>query len=103
MILRLVKMTFKEDEIENFLQLFDTVKSKIKAHEGCTHLALWQQKNTPNVIFTFSIWEHEDHLESYRHSELFIETWENTKIKFSAKPEAWSVEQLVSSNHNIFN
>lgn len=102
MIFRLVKMTFKEPEVDNFLELFHAVKDKIKNRQGCTHLELWQQKELPAVIFTFSIWEDEDCLEAYRNSDLFKDTWAKTKIKFSDKPEAWSVEQLVSSNHNIF-
>ncbi len=101
MIIRLVKMSFKPEEVDNFLSLFETVKIKIRAREGCTHLALWQQKDQPNVMFTYSIWDHEVHLESYRHSALFEETWALTKVKFNAKPEAWSVEQLVSSANNI--
>ncbi len=101
MIIRLVKMSFKPEEVDNFLSFFETVKSKIRAREGCTHLALWQQKNQPNVLFTFSLWENESALESYRHSDLFKETWALTKIKFNGQPEAWSVEQLVSSDNNI--
>ena len=102
MIIRLVKVSFKPEEVENFLALFETVKTKIRARKGCTHLALWQQKDQPNVMFTHSIWEHEDDLESYRQSNLFKETWALTKVKFNDKPEAWSVEQLVSSANNIF-
>jgi quinol monooxygenase YgiN len=55
MIIRLVKMSFKPEEVENFLALFETVKTKIRAREGCTHLALWQQKDQPNVMFTYSM------------------------------------------------
>lgn len=101
MIIRIVKMSFKPEEVDNFLALFETVKSKIRARQGCTHLALWQQKDEPNIMFTHSRWESELDLESYRNSELFKETWALTKIKFNDKPEAWSVEQLVSSDNNI--
>ena len=96
-------MTFRNEEVAPFLKLFEEVKTAIRNREGCKHLELWQQKDMPNVMFTFSLWQHEDHLEAYRKSDLFKTTWAKTKIKFSEKPEAWSVEQLVSSNHNIFN
>lgn len=95
-------MTFKPEETNAFLELFDSVKDQIRNFEGCQHLELWRQKGTPHIMFTFSIWEHDDNLEAYRKSKLFGTTWEKTKAKFSGKPEAWSVEQLVSSNHNIF-
>lgn len=95
-------MTFREEEVQPFLALFEEVKEKIRNFEGCEHLELWQEKNKPNVMFTYSKWGQEDHLESYRNSELFKDTWMKTKAKFGDKPEAWSVEQLVSSDNNIF-
>jgi heme oxygenase (mycobilin-producing) len=44
MIIRIVKMVFKEDEIGAFKTLFDERKSLIRSFEGCTHLELWQDK-----------------------------------------------------------
>jgi len=100
MIIRMVKMTFQHEEIDNFLQLFDTVKDKIRHFEGCSELALWRDVFHRNILFTYSIWDSEDHLNVYRHSALFEDTWAKTKIKFAGKPEAWSVEQLVGSFNN---
>ncbi|NQW43706.1 MAG: antibiotic biosynthesis monooxygenase [Bacteroidetes bacterium] len=97
MINRIVKMTFKPEEINNFLSLFEQVKDLIKACDGCLHLELWLQIGNKNVLFTFSQWISEEHLNNYRHSLLFEDTWAKTKALFAAKPEAWSVEQLVSS------
>ncbi len=90
-------MTFKPEEINNFLSLFEQVKDLIKAFDGCLHLELWLQTGNQNVLFTFSQWISEEHLNNYRHSLLFEDTWAKTKALFAAKPEAWSVEQLVSS------
>ncbi|MES2618244.1 MAG: antibiotic biosynthesis monooxygenase family protein [Bacteroidota bacterium] len=95
-------MTFKTEETDAFLALFDSVKDQIRNFEGCQHLELWRQKGTPHIMFTFSIWAQDSNLEAYRNSALFTTTWEKTKMKFSGKPEAWSVEQLVSSDNNIF-
>jgi heme-degrading monooxygenase HmoA len=44
MIIRIVKMVFKEEEIDSFKLLFDERKSLIRNFEGCTHLELWQDK-----------------------------------------------------------
>ncbi|MDQ7916141.1 antibiotic biosynthesis monooxygenase family protein [Mesonia sp. MT50] len=96
MIVRIVKMSFKEEEIENFLALFQSKKQYIRGFEGCTFLELYQDKHNPSIFFTYSYWESEANLESYRHSALFKEVWTATKIKFNAKPEAWSLDQLVS-------
>lgn len=95
MILRIVKMTFREEETENFLLLFNERKHLIRGFEGCSHLELWQEAGKNNVFFTYSMWASEDHLNHYRFSELFKDTWTKTKALFEGKPEAWSVEQKM--------
>ncbi|MEM6726722.1 MAG: antibiotic biosynthesis monooxygenase family protein [Bacteroidota bacterium] len=97
MFVRIVKMIFKEESIEEFKALFEERKEKIRHFEGCQHLELWQDRNDPTVFFTYSFWAHPDHLEAYRHSELFQDTWAKTKALFGGKPQAWSVDQL----HNV--
>ncbi|WP_130736848.1 putative quinol monooxygenase [Flavobacterium sp. J27] len=96
MFVRIVKMRFQEDKIETFLSNFNEVKEKIRNFEGNTFLELYQDKNDPCIFFTYSYWKTEDHLEKYRNSELFKKVWAETKIFFSDKPEAWSVNKLVS-------
>lgn len=94
MITRIVKMRFKEEEVDSFIQLFEQRRSLIRNFEGCTHLELWRDKNHPGTFFTYSIWDSEDHLNSYRASHFFDDTWSQTKLKFAAKPEAWTVENV---------
>jgi len=94
MIKRIVKLTFQDDKIDKFLQIFETSKSKIRNFEGCQHVELLQTKSPKNVFFTFSIWENETALENYRHSELFRNTWAQTKVLFSDKPAAWTVDLI---------
>jgi heme-degrading monooxygenase HmoA len=94
MIIRVVKMIFKEDEIASFQKLFEERKALIRNFDGCTHLELWQDKNQPNQFFTYSWWLSETHLNSYRTSHFFDETWLLTKQKFAGKPEAWTVNQV---------
>ncbi len=94
-MIRIVKMTFAPELVSDFEALFDKNKSKIRAFEGCTHLQLLQDINQTNVFFTYSFWEHPNNLENYRNSALFNEVWTATKKLFSAKPEAWNVEQKV--------
>ena len=96
MLIRIVKMTFEPKEVENFRQLFDRNKNKIRNFEGCNHLELLRDKNNRNIFFTYSYWNDEAALNNYRHSALFKEVWAETKILFSAKPEAWSVENIVT-------
>ena len=91
MLTRIVKLTFAPENIPTFEALFETVKDKIAGFEGCLHLNLYQDKNNPQIFFTYSLWEGENDLEKYRHSELFKATWAKTKVLFSDKPEAWSL------------
>ena len=96
MFVRIVKMGFHEDKVEAFLNNFEQVKQDIRNFPGNRFLELYRDKNDPNVFFTYSYWEHESDLEKYRNSELFIEVWAFTKQLFSQKPEAWSVDKLVT-------
>ena len=93
MIIRIVKMIFRQEEIESFKNLFEERKALIRNFEGCTHLELWQDKNQPGIFFTYSWWDSEEHLNSYRNSHFFDDTWNLTKQKFAGKPEAWTVEK----------
>lgn len=96
MFVRIVKMTFEPSETENFLDLFENNKKKIRGFKGCNFLELYRDKKNKNVFFTYSYWENEDALENYRTSALFKEVWGDTKRMFADKPEAWSVDKVVS-------
>lgn len=95
MITRIVKMTFRPESVAEFLSLFTEQKAKIKGFPGCHHLELLQEKSVGQVFFTYSLWENEDALEAYRHSELFKEVWNATRQLFAEKAEAWSTEKQL--------
>ncbi len=96
MFVRIVKMSFHEENIPKFLENFDLMKEKIRNATGNRLLELYQDKNNPEIFFTYSYWETEADLENYRNSELFYDVWQFTKKLFNDKPEAWSVDKLVS-------
>lgn len=89
-------MSFDAKFISDFLAMFEEKKQKIRAFEGCQFLELYQDKNNPEIFFTYSYWDDEANLEQYRNSELFKTTWKQTKTYFNNKPEAWSVDKRVS-------
>lgn len=91
MIVRIVQMTFDPSKVDEFLELFNDRKQLIRTFEGCHHLELWQEAGDSNIFFTYSKWESEEHLDHYRFSELFKDTWSKTKVLFADKPKAWSV------------
>jgi len=96
MLVRIVKMSFKPEGIEDFLSNFEVNKNKIRNSPGCQLLELYRDQNDPSVFFTYSYWENEDALNEYRASTLFKDVWQKTKVHFNAKPVAWSVDKLVS-------
>ena len=96
MFVRIVKMGFEPNKIESFLNDFELVRDKVRGYEGCLFLELYRDKNNTNQFFTYSYWENEQALENYRNSDLFKGVWKNTKQYFNQKPEAWSVDKLVS-------
>lgn len=96
MFVRIVKMSFHEEHIAAFLENFELMKTRIRNAQGNRLLELYQDKHDPRIFFTYSYWETEDDLENYRQSELFYDVWTFTKKLFNAKPEAWSVDKLVS-------
>jgi hypothetical protein len=95
MIIRIVKMTFIPEKVEEFLGVFHASKQFIRNMPGCNHLELLNDIKTSNIFFTYSYWDSENDLNNYRDSELFKEVWSKTKVLFNDKPEAWSVEQQV--------
>lgn len=91
MVIRIVKMTFKEELVAEFLTYFETIKAKIESVEGCSNLELLKDQNDDNVYFTYSHWDDLDALDNYRNSALFEEIWPQVKEMFSAKPQAHSL------------
>lgn len=93
MIIRIVKMTFDPERVNDFLEIFNSSKLLIRNFEGCSHLELLNDIRSGNTFFTYSFWESEAHLNNYRNSKLFENVWSETKRLFLSKPEAWSVNQ----------
>jgi len=96
MLVRIVKMSFHSEHIDEFLNNFNAKKEYIRNFEGCRFLELYRDKKESDIFFTYSYWDAEEHLENYRNSELFKGIWAQTKVFFNAKPEAWSVDKIVS-------
>lgn len=94
MIKRIVKLTFRPEETDAFIRIFDRSQARILAFPGCSHLELWRVTDDPDTFFTYSHWAGPDDLEAYRTSEFFRKTWQETKALFADKPQAWSVEMV---------
>ncbi|MFM2249497.1 MAG: hypothetical protein RLZZ358_424 [Bacteroidota bacterium] len=93
-LIRVVRMTFRTEEVPAFLKNFEANKILIRNFPGCRHLELWQDENEKNIFVTYSHWESEAALNQYRDSQLFKSVWSFTKTLFSEKPQAWSTKKL---------
>lgn len=89
-LIRIVRMTFQPQSVDEFLLLFDDSSNLIRAFEGCHHLELWQDADQPYVFTTYSLWTDARALDAYRESDLFKSTWKRAKTLFAEPPEAHS-------------
>lgn len=95
-MIRIVKMHFQDEHINDFKQLFTERKDKIRHFPGCTFLELWQDQHQPGIFYTYSIWQHENDLEQYRQSPIFQDTWQTVKQWFADKPMAFSAQSFIT-------
>lgn len=96
MMIRIVKLHFQDEKIQDFLSFFDTIKHKVNEFPGCHGMKLLQDINNPSIVMTYSHWEKPESLENYRTSETFGEIWSTIKPWFGEKPQAWSVEEYYN-------
>ena len=99
MIIRIVKLSFREDKTADFIAHFEKVKWEVATFPGCHGMRLLRDLNNPNQVITYSEWESEEALEKYRVSDLFQSIWPTIKPWFSSKPEAWSCQQYFNGFH----
>ena len=95
MITRIVKLTIDPSKKEEFISIFKNNNHHIKACEGCIGVELLQDEKYNNIFFTYSHWEKEENLNSYRKSEIFGVIWKATKATFCALPEAWTTKSIA--------
>lgn len=92
MIIRIVKLTIDPAKKEVFEKVFHNNKDGIASFDGCYSTELLQDIQFNNVYFTYSKWESEEHLNNYRHSDLFKGIWKQAKETFCSPPKAWSLK-----------
>ena len=83
-------MTFREDAVEEFEELFEKYSNQIRNTSGCSYLKLLKGTENSHIFFTYSHWIDAAHLENYKNSEVFKIVWPATKKLFAERPEAWS-------------
>ena len=88
-------MTFEKENIPSFERIFKASSSQIRSFPGCLHLELLQDRENPQVFFTYSHWETEADLQAYRESDFFRKVWGQTRSLFGQPPRAWSLDKYI--------
>ena len=94
MVVRIVKMVFYKNRREDFARISTSLQHKIRKVKGCLQLDLLQDIRHKNIFFSYSLWESEEHLNNYRNSDFFLQTWGKVSRWFKEKAQAWSTTKL---------
>jgi len=86
-------MEFRPEHVQDFLRQFDSVRHKIRQYPGVQCLELHRDTGQANVFYTYSKWDSEQALETYRQGELFKYAWGAVKPWFASKPQAFSLRE----------
>ena len=95
MVKRIVVMELLPGTEGRFLDIFDAIKNEIRSQRGCMSLELLRSSNKEETsIWTISLWQSIDDLETYRSSPLFQKTWSEVKTLFLNKAKAWTLTSI---------
>ena len=95
MVIRIVRMHFRDSGVAEFLRIFDENQLAIRRFPGCTHLELLKDAKDPGCYTTLSHWVDDQSLDNYRNSELFGGVWTRVKPLFSGRTEAFSLHKFI--------
>jgi quinol monooxygenase YgiN len=87
-------MHFTSEGAQLFQELFTKHQKSMASVDGCLSLELFSDVEKATSFATVSRWKTEQHLETYRNSELFLSIWKKIKPYFSEKAEAFSLISL---------
>lgn len=96
MIVRIVKLTFQKEREDDFLAFFENIKHLVNQFPGCAGMQMLRDQKQSNVFFTYSLWNSEVDLNSYRDSETFGKVWPKIKPWFADRPEAWTTSTVFN-------
>lgn len=98
MLIRIVRMHFTENGVDEFLAIFNKYKQDIRNFPGCTHLELLKDAENEFIYTTLSHWNDEASLSSYRKSDLFNSVWGTVKTLFAERTQAFSLIKFIELN-----
>ncbi|NBX38554.1 MAG: antibiotic biosynthesis monooxygenase [Flavobacteriia bacterium] len=100
MIFRIVRLKFQPEKCASFEKAFSEKRQRVVGFSGCHSLKLLKETTNPTVFYTFSCWENEAALDSYRTSEVFRDLWSTIKPWFAEKAQAWSMNGIYEGENS---
>ena len=94
MIVRLVRLKFKPEHIEEFLAFYEQSRETIRHQQGCLTLSMLRETNDEAAFCTWSTWRSGRDLQQYRRSEFFRDFWPRVRAMLREPAEAVSYEHL---------
>ncbi len=94
MIVRIVQLKIEPENIDEALQFILEVAPKVRAMKGCTYLEILRDVKSRDSMTTYSHWDSESDLNTYRHSAVFNAFWTQVKPLFSEPAKAWSSRRI---------
>ncbi len=92
MIVRIVEMRIDPSRKHEVRKTFQEIKESVRRFKGCHYVGLFEDTNSPEHIITYSVWDSEQDLETYRASPIFERNWKLLKAFFIDKPNAYSLK-----------
>jgi heme-degrading monooxygenase HmoA len=86
MFVRIVKLSFHEENIPSFLENFESIKN-VSVVSWKSFIRVISGQRQQKYLFTYSYWETEEDLENYRNLS-FSMKFEFYQKLFNGKPEA---------------
>jgi quinol monooxygenase YgiN len=94
MLIRLVRMWFEPDNVDEFLRLYHAAHPTISSQPGCFGVRLVRQIDDPASFATWSRWESAAALDAYRTGPFFRAFWPQVRALFRVPAEAVSFEEV---------
>jgi hypothetical protein len=81
-------MSFEPHKVEDFLLFLKQLNCKLQHLMVAKALFYDRDAQLPNVLCTYSYWQSEMHLNKYRYSPLFKDTWTKNQVEcLTIKPK----------------
>ncbi len=100
MILRVVKLKVDPRKMEAFQLFMENLHDEKLRLNGCLHFDFFNERQNPNIFYSYTIWEHEKFLKQYKKTDLFKEVVQTLRELCIDEPQAWTIQNVFNQPSN---